>query len=154
MDKKGVDMANFQITGINHIGLAPKDPQKASDFFKILLNLPHIGEELVAEQRTNTIMFESSNINSAEQGSRLELLIPTDSESVIQKFLDKKGSGIHHLALSVKNLHGAIAHLEANGVQMIDKVPRRGAHHSLIAFVHPASVGGLLIELVEPQTDS
>lgn len=142
-------MANFQITGINHIGLAPKSAEKSSEFFKILLGLPFLGEETVTEQKTHTVMFQSNQSQEISSPSRLELLIPTDSESPIQKFLDKKGSGIHHLALGVTNIAAAIDHLEAHGVQMIDRVPRTGAHQTKIAFVHPSSVGGLLIELVE-----
>jgi methylmalonyl-CoA/ethylmalonyl-CoA epimerase len=138
----------FKVLGLNHIGLAPKDSEKAQNFFKVLLSLPLEGEELVADQNVNTIMFKSAS-KDLTSPTRLEILEPTSNDSPIQKFLDKKGSGIHHLALTVDNVENAIAHLLSNQVDMVDKTPRSGAHNTKIAFVHPKSTGGLLVELVE-----
>jgi methylmalonyl-CoA/ethylmalonyl-CoA epimerase len=140
----------FKVLGLNHIGLAPKDSEKAQHFFNVLLNLPNEGAEEVSDQNVNTIMFSSSQTGTAEP-TRLEILEPTDESSPIQKFLDKKGSGIHHMALSVDDVKSAIAHLTANDIEMIDTTPRAGAHNTKIAFVHPRSAGGLLVELVEQQ---
>lgn len=139
---------SFKITGLNHIGLAPKDSQKAQHFFKVLLNLPLEGEEVVEDQNVNTIMFKSADADTSTP-TRLEILEPTSHSSPIQKFLDKKGSGIHHLALTVDNVKNAIAHLMDNEIEMVDQTPRPGAHNTSIAFVHPRATGGLLVELVE-----
>lgn len=139
---------NFNIVGINHIGLAPKDPQQTKLFFSEALGLPFKGKEEVKDQKVNTLMFSSDHNKKA---SNLEILVPTDEASVIQKFLDKRGSGIHHVALTVDNINNAIEHLESKGINMIDSAPRTGAHNTLVAFVHPRSTGGILVELVQEQ---
>lgn len=140
---------SFKVIGLNHIGLAPKDSKVASHFFKTLLELPLEGEEEVSSQKVNTIMFSSTAESQNPAATRLEILEPTSSDSPIQKFLDKKGSGVHHLALTVTNVQAAIDHLLKNEIIMIDESPRPGAHNTSIAFVHPKSTGGLLVELVQ-----
>jgi len=143
-------LASRFILGINHLGLAPKDPERARWFFQDVLGLPHLGDELVVEQQTLTRMF-SAFASAPDPVERLEILVPSpEGAGAVGAFLAKKGSGIHHLALTVCDLEGLIAHLLAKGVRMVDQVPRSGAHHTRIAFVHPESTGGLLIELVEP----
>lgn len=151
-------MQGFKILGINHIGIAPKDPAASHRFFSQILGLADQGEELVKEQRTLTQMFRSSNVDGLEHSNsiepRLELLIPADqptdqTKSPIAVFLEKKGSGIHHIALQVDHVQNAIVWLKSQGVKMIDEVPRPGAHKTSIAFVHPSSTGGVLVELVE-----
>lgn len=138
----------FKILGINHLGLAPKDPELTRTFLGTLLGLGHVGDELVTSQKTLTAMFNCDH--SGAQKSRLELLIPSPADSgPIADFLAKRGGGIHHVALTVDNVAAAIADLSAKGVEMIDKTPRPGAHHTKIAFIHPRATGGLLIELVE-----
>lgn len=139
----------FKILGIDHLGLAPKDPQGTNSFFEQILQLQKIGEELVAEQKVNTIMFESASAKS-ESLPRLEVLDTMgDTEGPVAKFLSKKGSGIHHVALRVDNILNALAYLKSKNVQLIDEVPRDGSHQTKIAFIHPRATGGLLIELVE-----
>lgn len=140
----------FVIHGVNHIGLAPKDPDKTRWFLGTILGLNYLGEELVLEQQTLTKMFGSlaKGVTTCNE-ARLEILVPTTSSSPISKFHEKKGSGLHHLALTVNNVQAAITYLTAQGVKMIDTAPRHGAHETLIAFVHPESTGGLLIELVQ-----
>jgi methylmalonyl-CoA/ethylmalonyl-CoA epimerase len=148
----GTDSRQFEISGVNHVGLAAKDPAQAKWFFHSLLGLASFGDELVKEQETNTQMYASHTASSLSgAGPRLEVLVPTSETSPIAKFLAKKGSGIHHIALTVTNVTSAIAYLRANGVRMIDEQPRGGAHHTSIAFVHPESTGGLLVELVQEQ---
>jgi methylmalonyl-CoA/ethylmalonyl-CoA epimerase len=140
------------VLGINHLGLAPKDPVKAQWFFREALGLPHLGDELVTEQQTLTQMY-AAFVTPPQPVERLEILVPTpDGAGAVGSFLAKKGSGIHHLALTVRDLDELIRHLVAKGVRMVDTQPRKGAHHTRIAFVHPESTGGLLIELVEPQS--
>lgn len=153
---------SFRIIGINHLGLAPKDPSKARTFFTNVLGLGFLGEELVKEQMTNTVMIDSAMTDSATATSAK---IPTGRPMLeilenetgpdgpkpgpIAKFLAKKGSGIHHVALQVDNLDAALAYMQAHGVQMIDSTPRPGSHNTRIAFIHPESTGGLLVELVQ-----
>jgi methylmalonyl-CoA/ethylmalonyl-CoA epimerase len=144
-------MRDFTISGINHLGIAPKDPNKCSHFFKEILGLKSLGEELVKEQKTLTVMFASSNSQGPSE-ARLELLVPevdSGSESPIAKFLEKKGAGIHHVALTVDSVEKAISYLVSKGIRMIDTHPRRGAHGTSIAFIHPESTGGVLLELVQ-----
>ncbi|MCX6126460.1 MAG: VOC family protein [Proteobacteria bacterium] len=101
-------------------------------------------------QKTMTLMIASSH--KGERGeARLESLSPEagTEDSPIAKFLAKKGAGIHHVALTVDHVATAIARLAELGVEMIDREPRTGAHQTRIAFVHPNSTGGILVELVE-----
>ena len=142
----------FSVLGINHIGLAPSDLAKCRWFFGEVLGLGFLGEELVREQQTNTLMYRSANVNGGAE-PRLEALSPSPDavDSPIAKFLAKKGAGIHHIALTVSNIQAALDHMMAHKVRMVDTVPRRGAHHTMIAFVHPESTGGLLVELVQEQ---
>jgi len=141
----------FRALGINHLGLAPKDVAKARWFFGTVLKLPFFGEELVRSQHTNTIMYcSTSSGGRAPDPARLEILEgEPGTQGPITKYLEKKGSGIHHVAITVDNVAAAIAHCTAEGVRMIDAEPRPGAHQTSIAFVHPESTGGLLVELVQ-----
>jgi methylmalonyl-CoA/ethylmalonyl-CoA epimerase len=113
-----------------------------------------MGDELVTEQETLTVMFGTRKSGGTPpSGERLEVLIPAPAGAgPIAKFLEKKGSGIHHVALTVEGIDALLVSLKAKGVRLIDETPRHGAHHTRIAFVHPESTGGLLVELVEPQT--
>lgn len=148
---------SFRIIGINHLGLAPKDPSKARTFFTNVLGLGFLGEELVKEQMTNTVMIDSATAASAKIPTGRPMLEILENETgpdgpkpgPIAKFLAKKGSGIHHVALQVDNLDAALTYMEANGIQMIDSTPRPGSHNTRIAFIHPESTGGLLVELVQ-----
>jgi methylmalonyl-CoA epimerase len=145
-------MSDFRVLGVNHIGLAPKDIEKARWFFETVLNLPFLGTEVVQDQGTSTEMFSATSVMiESDPGftSRLELLSPTTEEGPIAKFLAKKGGGIHHIALCVDDIVSAIRHLKSHQIQMVDETPRQGAHQTKIAFVHPVSTGGLLVELVE-----
>ncbi len=138
---------DFKVLGINHVGLAPKDPAKARTFLTDILGLGFHGDELVKAQKTITAMFSSSSIT--ETGPRLEILIPDQGEGPIATFLEKKGSGIHHIAMTVDSVEKAVASLKKKGVRLIDESPRPGAHETRIVFIHPESTGGLLVELVE-----
>ena len=130
------------IKRINHLGIAAKDNEVAKHFFGTLLGLQSEGSETVTEQQVHVDFLQVEN-------SRIELLTATTADSPITKFLLSKGSGIQHIALEVDNLEEWIAHLLENNVTMIDSKPRRGAHNTKIAFIHPKSTGGVLVELVE-----
>ena len=143
----------MKIRGINHIGLAPKDPEKARAFFK-LLGLADLGSETVSSQKTSTHIIES-HIGKTWQAPLLEILEnEAGKDGPIKKFLEKKGSGLHHLALEVDDVALAIDTLTEKGVRMIDKTPKDGVCKTKVAFVHPESTGGLLVELVESAKES
>jgi methylmalonyl-CoA epimerase len=129
------------VLGVDHIGLAVRSLDEAGKFYEDL-GIVRAGTEEVAEQRVRTAFFPAGE-------TRLELLESTDPEGPIGKFLDKKGPGLHHIALKVADLEEAMKSLEAKGHTLIDRVPRTGAGGHRIAFVHPRSTGGVLLELVE-----
>lgn len=142
----------MKILGINHVGLAPKDPQKARWFFDEVLGLPLVGEELVAAQATNTVIFGSDSGDILPRALLEILENDGDRDGPVKSFLAKKGSGIHHLALTVDDIGAAIARMKDFGVTLINEEPKPGVCATQIVFVHPNSTGGLLIELVqEPQ---
>ena len=137
--------ANFAILGVEHIGLAPKDAGVLREFLEIVLGLPFTGEEVVASQNTKTSFFSTGS-----QDARLEILESApEGQGPIASFLQKKGGGIHHIALRVRGIEAALMFLQKKGVALIDTTPRPGAHGSRIAFIHPRSTGGILFELVE-----
>lgn len=127
---------------IDHLGIAVENLQEAVHLYRDILGLKYAGEEVVAEQKVKTAFFPVGE-------SSLELLEPTDPESPIAKFLAKRGPGIHHIALRVDDVAQAIEEMKAKGMRMIDEVPRVGAHGAKIAFVHPKSTPGILLELCQ-----
>lgn len=126
---------------VDHVGVAVSDLASARRFFEDL-GLACAGEEVVAEQRVRVALFPVGE-------SRVELLESTDPEGPVGKFVAKKGPGLHHLSLHVPDLAAALAALEAKGYDLIDRTPRIGAGGHRIAFVHPRSTGGVLLELCE-----
>lgn len=134
----------FKILGVDHIGIAPKNPGDLCNFFEKGLGIPFLGEELVSSQSTKTSFFKTE-----EDTTKLEILKAHENCGPIEAFLQKKGGGIHHIALRVDNLEAALFHLNSLGIRLIDKSPRKGAHGSKIAFIHPHSCSGILVELVQ-----
>lgn len=132
----------MKVLRINHLGIAPKNIETAKNFFSKILNLDSIGEEIVPDQKVHVSFFQAEK-------SRIELLTATDEESPVAKFVTERGGGIQHIALEVDDLKAWLIELKAQGVQLIDMEPRRGAHNTLIAFVHPRSTGGILVELTQ-----
>ena len=131
------------ITGIDHVGIAVADPAASLKFFTDVLGLTSDEPQDVKGQNTR-VRF----VNTGD--AKLELVESLAPGSPIATYLEKRGPGLHHVALRVRDLHAAIAHVVGAGVRMIDKEPRRGAHGSLIAFVHPADTHGVLVELKQP----
>jgi methylmalonyl-CoA/ethylmalonyl-CoA epimerase len=131
-----------KIIKVNHLGVAPKNIDTAKQFFGEHLKLPLEGSETVSEQKVRVHFFNAEK-------TRVELLEPTAPDSPVQKYLSERGGGIQHVAFEVDNVLEWIEHLVSQGVQMIDTVPKIGAHNTKIAFVHPRSTGGVLVELVE-----
>lgn len=127
---------------IDHLGIAVKSIEQALPIYEGLLGLRVSGYEDVAEQGVRVAMIPIGN-------SRLELLEPLHEGSPIQKFLSKRGEGIHHIAICVENITSVLDRLAGAGIRLIDRTPKRGAGNSKIAFIHPASTRGVLLELVE-----
>ena len=144
----------MEILGINHIGIASRDPLQTKNFFESMLGLKFLGSELVTTQNTNTMMFQSGSAAQCSN-SLLEILENQEGQAgPIKAFLEKKGPGIHHLALTVSNIKQAIEELKAKGVELIDSTPKPGVLNTKVIFIHPRSTGGILIELVEePKAD-
>ncbi len=127
-------------TVIDHIGIAVKSIEGALKFWEATLGIKCTGIEEVAEQKVKTAFLPVKD-------TEVELLEPTAEDSPVAKFIEKKGEGIHHLAIRVSDLQKALDELKAQGVRLIDEKPRKGAGGAMIAFIHPAASGGILLEL-------
>lgn len=127
---------------IDHVGIAVSDLDKAIGFYRDQLGLDFKGTEVVDEQKVKVAFFPVGE-------SKLELLEPTDPEGPVGKFIEKKGEGVHHLSFRVSNIEEKLKALKDQGVALIDEVPRYGAGGAKIAFLHPKSTGGVLVELCE-----
>lgn len=127
---------------IHHVGIAVKSLENAVPIFQLLMGKPPDAQEAVEDQKVRVAVFQSGEC-------RLELLEATSPDSPVARFLAKRGEGIHHLTLAVPKLAETLRHLEANGIRLIDREPRAGAGNERIAFLHPSSTVGVLIELVE-----
>ena len=127
---------------INHIGIAVQSLDATLPFYRDGLNMPFCGIEEVADQKVRVAMLGIGE-------SKIELLEPTSPDSPIAKFLEKNGSGIHHIAYEVMDVAEAIQHMLKEGARMVDQEPRQGAHGTKIAFVHPKSSHGVLTELCQ-----
>lgn len=130
----------MKILGLHHIAIAVDDLDKYNDIFKSLFDIKAGQIEI---NKVNNVSLSFVDLENCE----LEFLKPLDENSSIAKFLSKRGPGIHHICLTVENIHMAIKELKTKNVKMIDNTPRPGAGGSLIAFIHPRSTGGILIEL-------
>jgi methylmalonyl-CoA/ethylmalonyl-CoA epimerase len=131
------------VKAINHIGIAVRSIEAQRPFYEGTLGAVFEGVEEVPDQKVRVGFFRVNDV-------RLELLEPTDPSSTVATFLEKRGEGLHHLAFTVEKIEDRIAELKQSGLRMIDEVPRPGAHHMRIAFVHPKSSCGVLTELCEP----
>jgi methylmalonyl-CoA/ethylmalonyl-CoA epimerase len=130
---------------LDHIGIAVKDLRAALAFYRDALGLEIEGGEEVPSQHVRAHFVPVGE-------SRLELLEATAPESPIAKYVDKRGPGLHHITLRVDDIAAALAELRTRGLRLIDEQPRPGAGGSLIAFVHPASTGGVLVELKQSRS--
>ena len=140
---------DFGSIHIDHIGIATSDLESASHFWKLIGLIQGSEDETVVEQGVTTRFFSTSQPDeSVEQHPPMvELLQPTSADTPIGKFLAKRGPGIQQLCFRVEKLQQLIDYLLDNGIQMIDAEPKLGAGGSKIAFVHPKSTGGVLVEL-------
>jgi methylmalonyl-CoA/ethylmalonyl-CoA epimerase len=127
---------------IEHIGIATRGLDEAISFWRDMLGLQEVGTEEVADQKVRVAMLPLGE-------SRIELLEPTSEDSPIAKFLGKRGPGIHHIAVRVSDIRASLASLKERGARLIDETPRVGAGGCLVAFIHPSTTNGVLLELVE-----
>ena len=127
-------------TVFDHIGVAVKNIDAALKFWETTLGIKCAGVEEVAEQKVKTAFLPLKD-------TEVELLEPTAEDSPVAKFIEKKGEGIHHLAIRVDDVQKALEELKSKGVRLIDETPRKGAGGATIAFIHPSATGGILLEL-------
>ena len=131
----------FGILGLAHVGVAVSSLQEATARWK-KLGFRVTGTETLESMALKIAFMESGD-------STIELLEPTVADSPVGRFLAKRGEGIHHLSFHVPDLEAALSEAEAQGFQLIDRTPREGSHGTKIAFLHPRSMGGVLVELCE-----
>lgn len=129
---------------IAHLGIATKEIQEALKFWQDALGLEQVHTEVVEDQKVRVAMLPIGETN-------IELLEPTSEDSPISKFLEKRGGGIHHIAIEVEDIEKSLEKLKSEGMRLIDETPRVGAEGCLVAFIHPKSTNGVLLELVQKQ---
>ncbi|NRS90279.1 methylmalonyl-CoA/ethylmalonyl-CoA epimerase [Flavobacterium sp. 7E] len=127
---------------IEHIGIAVKDMEVSNALFEKLFGAPPYKSEEVASEGVMTSFFKNGP-------NKIELLAATNPDSPIAKFLEKKGEGIHHIAFDVEDIEAEIERLKAEGFVVLNEVPKKGADNKLVAFLHPKSTNGVLIELCQ-----
>jgi methylmalonyl-CoA/ethylmalonyl-CoA epimerase len=128
---------------VNHIGIAVHAIDDQKSYYENTLGLEFEGYEDVPSQKVRVGFFRVGDV-------RIELLEPTEPDSPVAKFIEKRGEGLHHVAYTVDDIQARIDELKTAGLRMIDEQPRPGAHHMQIAFLHPKSSHGVLTELCEP----
>ena len=127
---------------LHHVAIAVKSIAEARKAYETALGLTATEEEFVPGQKVNVLVLYAGT-------QRIELVEPASPDSAVVKFLEQRGGGVHHLAWRVDDMAAALAHLKAQGIRLIDEVGVPGAHGCTIAFVHPKSTGGVLMELVQ-----
>jgi methylmalonyl-CoA/ethylmalonyl-CoA epimerase len=127
---------------LDHVGIAVRDLEDALRFYRDALGFEIEAPEEVASQRVRAHFIPLGD-------SAVELLEATAPDSPIAKYLEKHGPGLHHVTLRVEDVRAALAQLKVRGVRLIDETPRPGAHGSLVAFIHPSSAHGVLVELIQ-----
>lgn len=132
----------MEILKIDHLGIAVHNIEEGRKFWSDVLGLSFEGAETVAEQKVTTAFFPVGE-------SEVELLESTAPDGPIAKYIEKKGTGIQHIAFRVADIDAALDELKAKGVQLIDQTPRIGAGGARIAFLHPKATGGVLVELCQ-----
>src|SRR5215470_17377359 len=127
---------------IDHLGIAVRSLEECVPFYRGVLGLEVSGRETVHDQGVNVALLPVGE-------SRIELLEPLSDDSVVGRFIARRGEGLHHICYEVDDLQSKLEELNSRGVRLLDGYPRRGAEGKLVAFLHPASANGVLVELVE-----
>ncbi len=139
------ELLGGMVLGIDHIGVCVRDIDEAGRAWSTLLGLPMVDREDVMPQKTTAAFVRMQDRNDAS----VELVCPMPGNVGLDKFLDKRGDALHHIAFAVTDIRAALARLDEAGIRLLDKEPRAGAGGHLVAFLHPKSMGGTLVELVE-----
>ena len=134
------------LSRIDHIGVAVEDLDAALELYADVLGMPVVHRETVTQQGVEAVLLDVGE-------NHVELLAPLGPDTPVGKFLAKKGPGLHHVAYQVADIEGTLAALQDAGMRLIDETPRVGIRNSRVAFVHPASTGGVLTEIVQPAED-
>ena len=132
----------MKVKKISHIAVAGSDPEQTRILYQDILGLNFSGSEAVEQEGVTTHFYDAGE-------SSIELLEPFSSETPVGKFLDKRGPGLHHIALEVEGLDDYVLKLKEAGIVLLSDEPKKGAHDMRIIFIHPKSAGGVLIELCE-----
>ena len=140
-------MSRLRIKKIDHVAVCVADTDAAIAKYREVLGLEPDVREVVASQKTEATLLP---IGDAAHGTSIELISPKGNDG-LEKFLAKRGPGLHHIAIEVEGIEDALATLKALGVPLVDETPRIGARGHKVAFLHPKATGGLLVELVEPE---
>lgn len=127
---------------VEHIGIAVQSLQRSIPLFEALLNTSCYKQEQVDSEAVRTAFFQKGE-------TKVELLEPTNPESVIARFLEKKGEGMHHIAFDVADIHAEMARLAAAGFTLLNPEPKKGADNKLVCFLHPKDTSGVLVELCQ-----
>ncbi|MEP3210898.1 MAG: methylmalonyl-CoA epimerase [Maribacter sp.] len=127
---------------IEHIGIAVKDLEVSNELFEKLLGVPNYKMEEVLSEGVNTSFFKSGP-------NKIELLAATSAASPIAKYIEKRGEGVHHIAFAVDDIVAEIKRLKKEGFQVLNETPKKGADNKLVAFVHPKTANGVLVELCQ-----
>lgn len=130
---------------IEHLGIAVTNLEETIALYEQLLNTPCYKIEEVGSEFVKTAFFRIGE-------SKIELVAATDSQSPIAKYIEKRGQGIHHVAFDVEDIEAEIERLEGEGFQMIQRTPKEGADNKMIAFLHPKSTNGMLVELCQERS--
>jgi len=130
------------ITSINHIGIAVRDLEQSIETFRKIFQFEEIQGETIESQKVHVAFFRVGDV-------LIELTSPTDDSSPIAKHIEKRGEGIHHIGCTVDDAGEELRRLESEGIQLINRQPVEGAHHNLIAFLHPKSTNGVLTEICQ-----
>lgn len=139
-------MSGPALKKIDHIGIAVKDLNQSLPFYTEMLGVRFVGFEYVASEKVNVAFLEIGD-------TRLELLEAADADSPIAKFIEKKGEGIHHIAFQSDAVADHLRDLKEREIGLIHEVPKAGAHGNLVAFLHPKSTHGVLMELCQPRSE-
>ncbi len=131
---------------LEHLGIAVRNLQDSNALFTLLLGQTPYKEEEVASEHVITAFFRSGDV-------KIELLEATAPESAIAKFIEKRGEGLHHIAFEVTDIHAEMERLAAQGFQLLNKQPKRGADNKLVCFLHPKTTNGVLVELCQTIQD-
>ncbi len=132
----------MEVVKLDHIGIAVKNMEEALAFYQDTLGITLAGTEVIEDQKVKVAFLPLGD-------TEIELLESTSPDGPVAKFIEKRGEGIQHIALRVKDIEAALKELKEKGVQLIDQQPRYGAGNARIAFLHPKATGGILLEISE-----